>query len=155
MRKMVGVVAGGLLATAVSDLWQRGFARWIDGSRPDWRGVGRWVLGFRQGRLIDPALKTRPPEPQENAVGWSFHYIVGAAYALFYRAALRRVGLRPSLAAGAGFGLVTLVAPLFMMKPAMGGGFLGWRAARPWVSFFKTLSAHLSFGIGLGLICRR
>lgn len=155
MPKFRSLILAGVVTTVLSDLWQRGFMAWIDGSRPDWRGVGRWVLGFRHGRFVDPEVKKRAPEEHENAVGWSFHYIIGVAYAVLYRAGLKRLGLKPSLLAALTFGVLSMAAPMFCMKPAMGGGLCGCHAKRPWIGFFKTLSTHLSFAVGLALTCRR
>ncbi|WP_350937155.1 DUF2938 family protein [Thioclava kandeliae] len=140
----------GLVATALADLWQYGFLRYFDGSRPHWGKVGRWVVGIaREGRVIDAAIGKRPAVRHENALGWAFHYVIGIAYAVIYLAILALPRLPNSALAGAIYGILTLAAPLLFMKPAMGGGICGRNAPDPWASFAKTLSAHLSFGLCL------
>ncbi|WP_172329138.1 DUF2938 family protein [Mangrovicoccus sp. HB161399] len=141
----------GIAATAVSDLWQRAVLRALGQPAPGWGSVGRWVLGFAEGRLVDTALKSRPARPNENAAGWAFHYLVGAGYGLLYGWMLALLGLESSFGAAVLFGIATLAGPMLLMKPAMGGGVFGLKAANPWPGMAKTVSAHLSFGIGLWL----
>ncbi|WP_226629618.1 DUF2938 family protein [Alloyangia pacifica] len=142
----------GIGATVFSDLWQWAFLRITEGKAPNWSSVGRWVLGFREGRVMDPDLGTRPALPGENAVGWVFHYIVGIGYGGLYLACLALFGAGPTLGNALLFGAITLAAPMLFMKPCMGGGLFGMRAAKPWRGALKTVSAHLSFGLGLWIV---
>ncbi|MBT9385291.1 DUF2938 domain-containing protein [Pseudooceanicola sp. CBS1P-1] len=141
----------GVGATVVSDLWQALVIKLTEDKVPNWRSVGRWVLGVPKGRLMDPDFASRPALPGENAVGWVFHYVIGVGYGLVYLLALMAFGAAPGLANALLFGALTLAAPMFFLKPAMGGGLFGWRAAQPWRGTLKTVSAHLSFGVGLWL----
>lgn len=141
----------GIGATVLSDLWQWAFLKLTEGKSPNWSSVGRWVLGFRAGRIIDHDLASRPALPGENATGWVFHYIIGAGYGGLYLILLALSGAAPSLGSALLYGAVTLAAPMLFMKPAMGGGIFGIRAARPWRGALKTVSAHMSFGLGLWL----
>ncbi|WP_171060871.1 DUF2938 family protein [Poseidonocella sp. HB161398] len=139
----------GIAATAFSDLWQRAAMRLCGQPAPGWGSVGRWVLGFAEGRFVDAELKSRPAKPGEDAAGWAFHYVVGAGYGLLYGLALALFGLPSSFWAAILFGFVTLAGPMLLMKPAMGGGLFGLKASNPWPGLAKTVSAHVSFGLGL------
>ncbi|MCJ2182519.1 DUF2938 domain-containing protein [Novosphingobium sp. 1949] len=145
------VVATGLVATLAGDAWHVFLRRAFGLPVGSWASAGRWVCGFRHGRLIDVGLRNRPPVAHENAIGWAFHYAVGLLYAALYLAGLRVIdpALAPTLANALLFGLVSLAAPMLFMKPALGGGLFGWRAARPWRGFWITVSTHLVFGAGL------
>ncbi|MEI4474094.1 DUF2938 family protein [Frigidibacter sp. MR17.24] len=144
-------LAAGLVATALSDLWQRLFMALLGEPAPRWGSVGRWVLGFAEGRFVDLSLKSRPARRGEEAAGWAFHYVVGAGYGLAYALGLVLLGLSASLGAAIGFGIVSLVGPMLLMKPATGAGVFGMKAPKAGFGAMKTLSAHLSFGLGLWL----
>ncbi len=146
---LISVLVLGIGATLVSDIWQKLFLKLLDGSSPNWSTVGRWVLGFHEGRFVDHEIRKRAPFEGENVFGWGVHYVVGLAYAAIYLACLMLMASPVNLWNAVAFGLVTLAAPMLVMKPAMGGGFFGMRASNPMKGFTKTLSAHLSFGIGL------
>ena len=47
------------------------------------------------------------------------------------------------------FGLVTVVAPFFVMQPLMGLGLASSKAANPTLARIRTLLNHLAFGAGL------
>jgi len=148
---VLSLTLAGILATALSDLWQRAFMTMLGQKAPRWGSVGRWVMGMGEGRIIDHALSTRPARSGEEAAGWAVHYVVGILYAWIYALLLHWLDLPSSFALVMIYALLTLAAPMLFMKPAMGGGLFGWRAARPWLGFTKTLSAHLSYGVGLWL----
>ena len=46
-------------------------------------------------------------------------------------------------------GLVTLVAPFFMMQPGMGLGIAASKAPRPNVARLKSIASHTVYGVGL------
>lgn len=150
---LIEVLATGFIATVCGDAWHLVLRHGFGLPAGSWASAGRWVCGFREGRLIDHAIRQRPPVPHEEAIGWAFHYIVGLLYALLYLAGLALLGSgrAPSLANALVFGLLSLAAPMLMMKPAMGGGLFGWRASKPWLGFSITVSTHMAFGAGLYL----
>lgn len=94
----------------------------------NWPVTGRWVIGWRDGRIYDPMIGKRPSLKGEAPVGWAFHYLIGAAYAALYLSVVVVIAKTvPTLLNGLLFGLVTLLAPFLFMKPALGGGFFGLR----------------------------
>ena len=56
---------------------------------------------------------------------------------------------QPSLAPALIVGVVTVLAPLFVMQPAMGAGIAASRTPRPWAARLQSVVTHTVFGIGL------
>jgi hypothetical protein len=57
----------------------------------------------------------------------------------------------PSAFPAVAIGLASVVAPLFLMQPAMGAGFAASRTPAPWKNRLRSLSNHAMFGWGLYL----
>ena len=144
------ILAVGAVATAASDIWQQ-VQRPLTGiPEANWPVTGRWVLGWREGRMYDPAIGTRPSLTGEAAVGWGFHYLIGVIYGAIYLGFVYYVANTiPTLLNGLIFGLVTLAAPFLLMKPALGGGLFGLKAPNPGKGMFLSITAHAMFGVGL------
>lgn len=146
---LLEILAVGVVATAASDTWQQ-VQKSITGiPAANWPVTGRWVLGWRHGRLYDPMIGKRPSLKGEAAVGWSFHYLIGIIYGAIYLGLIYATSMVPTLFNGLIFGLVTLAAPFLLMKPALGGGLFGLKASSPGKGLFLSISAHAVFGIGL------
>jgi len=80
------------------------------------------------------------------------HYAVGIGYAL---ALVAFVGAgwvnHPTPVPAVAFGLATVVAPLFVMQPAMGSGVAGSKTAAPLKTCLRAVVNHGVFGVGLYL----
>lgn len=147
---LVEIALVGLVATAASDLWQQAQKPFTGIPAANWPLTGRWVLGWREGRLCDPVIGTRPPLRGEALVGWTFHYLIGLIYGAMYLAMVSILAdARPTPLNALIFGLATLIAPFLLMKPALGGGLFGLKAANPARGLFLSISAHAVFGLGL------
>jgi hypothetical protein len=48
-------------------------------------------------------------------------------------------------------GIVTVVAPLLIVQPAMGAGIASWKTPTPVFNCFKSLVTHTVFGLGMYL----
>jgi len=86
------------------------------------------------------------------ALGWLAHYAVGIAFAAVLAAWCgiawtREPSLLPALAVGIG----TVVAPLFVMQPAMGAGTASSRTPTPVRHCLRNVANHAVFGLGLYL----
>ena len=55
----------------------------------------------------------------------------------------------PTLGPALLVGLATIVAPWFVMQPAMGAGFAGSRTPNPAATRLRNLGTHAVYGIGL------
>jgi hypothetical protein len=148
----IEILVIGIIATLVADLWQR-LAHAIAHLPPaNWGLVGRWVAWFPRGVFVHRPIGTTAPVRGEAVIGWTFHYAVGIAYAALYLAIMRSgFGSEPSLVSALAFALVLLVAPWFVMQPALGLGFMATRAPRPTVVRGVNVSVHAAFGAGLYL----
>jgi hypothetical protein len=59
--------------------------------------------------------------------------------------------VNPQLVAGAAGRAGYVVAPLFVMQPAMGAGIAGLRTPSPGMNRLQSLANHAVFGLGLYL----
>lgn len=86
------------------------------------------------------------------AIGWTFHYAVGIAYAALYLM-IMKLGFSsgPSLGSALVFAIVLLIAPWFFMQPALGLGFMAARTPKPAAVRAINISVHAIFGLGLYL----
>jgi hypothetical protein len=141
----------GIMATLVTDLWL--WLLQIVGVRPaDWALVGRWVAWMPRGVFVHRPIAATPSVRRELAIGWGFHYVVGVAYAALYLAITRLVlASGPTLISALVFAIALLVAPWFVMQPALGQGFFAARMPHPSVIRIINVSGHAAFGVGLYL----
>jgi hypothetical protein len=140
----------GIGATAVSDLWVVILKRLFGVPWPNWRLVGRWFGYFPRGCFVHDNIAKASPVRGEVAIGWGAHYAIGVIFAAFLLAIwgldwTRHPTLLPALIVG----LLTLVAPFFMMQPGMGAGIAASRTPNPNRARLRSLVAHTVFGVGL------
>lgn len=148
---LVRVALIGIGATAFMDLWLLLLKRWgLPGLNLAY--LGRWVGHGVRGRWRHHAIAKAPSVPGELALGLGAHYAVGIAFAAVL------VGLcgtgwvhGPSWGAALAVGAGSVVAPLFIMQPAMGAGVASSKTAAPLRNCFRSLANHTVFGAGLYL----
>ncbi len=143
------VVLVGVGATAVMDIWLILLKR-LGVPTLDFAVLGRWVGYLARGRFAHEAIAKSPALPAERALGWLSHYAVGIAFAGLLVGIegiewVRQPTLVPAVVVGAG----TVVAPLFVMQPAMGAGFAAAKTPTPVRNCLRALANHTVFGIGL------
>ena len=147
----IRVVLIGAGATAVMDLWAL-LLRSLNVPTLDFALLGRWVGHLADGTWGHVAIANARPIRGERALGWLAHYAVGVAFA---GALVAIHGIawadRPSLWIAVAFGMVTVMAPLFVMQPAMGAGFASSRTRTPARNCLRSLANHTVFGTGLYL----
>jgi hypothetical protein len=152
MDLVVSIVATGVGATALIDLWSLLRAAWFGVPAPDYGLVGRWIGHMPRGRLRHAAIKAAAPVPREGLLGWSAHYAIGIGYAALLPLLagpgwFAQPRLLPALVVGVG----TVLAPFLLMQPGMGAGFFASRTPHPWRARFHSLVMHALFGLGLYL----
>jgi hypothetical protein len=140
----------GLGATATMDVWTLLRRRLFATPLPNYALVGRWIGRMFQGEFHQPAIARATPVRGESAIGWLAHYLIGIVFAFLVPAIwgagwLNRPTLLPALLTG----LATVVAPLFIMQPAMGAGFAASRTPRPGAARLQSVINHGFFGLGL------
>ena len=141
----------GVGATVVLDIWLLAL-RSLGVPTLSFALLGRWFGHLLRGRVAHAAITKAQPIHRELALGWFAHYATGIAFAAML------VGLQgpdwarqPALAPALGFGLLTVLAPLLLLQPAMGAGLASRRTATPMKNVLRSLANHAVFGLGLYL----
>lgn len=114
--------------------------------------LGRWIGHLRQRQWMHANIARATPVGGELLIGWCAHYSIGIAFAALL---LSTFGLKwarsPSLPPALFIGIVTVVAPLLILQPALGAGIASSRTATPVFNSLKSLVTHAVYGVGLYL----
>ena len=114
--------------------------------------VGRWLRYMPEGIFRHSNIGSAPQKRAECIVGWIAHYITGIGFAIIFVAFVGSNWLRrPTLIPALVFGLVTVVAPFFIMQPSFGLGVAASKTSNPAQVRLRSLMNHTVFGIGLYL----
>lgn len=136
-------------ATAILDLWIATLRR-LGVRSLDMALIGRWVGHLAHGRFAHAAIASAPPVRAERALGWLTHYAIGVAFAGLLLLALGQEWTRaPTLLPAVAVGIGTVLAPLFVMQPAMGAGVASSRTPTPLRNCLRSVVNHGVFGVGL------
>jgi Protein of unknown function (DUF2938) len=143
------IVLIGIGATAVLDLWLALLKR-LGVQTLNFAFVGRWIGHLLRGRSKHDAIAKSPPIPGETMIGWLVHYAIGIAFAGVLAGVVGTTWIRsptplPALLVGVG----TVIAPLFVMQPAMGAGIASSRTPAPVKNCVRSVINHTVFGAGL------
>jgi hypothetical protein len=141
----------GIGATAFMDLWLVLLKR-LGVPTLNLAFVGRWVGHLLRGRWQHDAISKSPPVRAELIIGWLVHYAIGIAFAGVLVSVVGMAWMRsPKLLPALVIGVVTVVAPLFVMQPAMGAGIASSRTPAPLKNCLRSVINHTVFGAGLYL----
>jgi hypothetical protein len=140
----------GIGAIVVLDLWNAFLNRFFGVPSLNLGMLGRWFGHFPRGRFMHDNVAEASPIPGERIIGWSAHYAIGITWAALLLAIwgldwARHPTPLPALIVG----LVTLVAPFFIMQPGMGIGIAASKSPSPNVAHLKSIVSHTVYGIGL------
>lgn len=143
MAQLITTIAIGALATGAMDLWgivRRPLLGW---PRANYRLIGRWFAYMPRGRFHHTPITASAPLPAERLIGWTAHYAIGMTFAALLVTVWGTPWLEhPTPGPALLVGVVTVIAPLFLMQPAMG-------APRTLRSVLQSLITHTIFGLGL------
>ncbi len=140
----------GVTGSALMDVWSAVLRRRFDIPTLDYGLLGRWIGHFPKGRFVHERIGTAAPVANERAIGWIAHYGIGVAVALVMLAIWGRGWVAaPSIAPALVVGIGTIVAPWFVMQPALGLGFAGSNAPNPAATRLRNLGSHMVYGVGL------
>ena len=136
MNILLKISAIGIGATLMLDLWN--FLLGLFGIKSlDYRFVGRWIGNFVNGKFYHSNIMITPPVHNELFIGWTAHYLIGISFSC----ALFIVGNgwleKPLLVPAIIIGLATVIAPLFIMQPALGFGIASSNLPNPIVRVLK------------------
>ena len=139
-------------ATALMDVWGVLRRKLFGVPVANYGLVGRWLAYLPRGRFFHDPIAATSPVRGEEAMGWIAHYLIGMAFAILL---LTMVGLdwvrQPRLFPALLIGVGTVVAPYFILQPAMGLGIAARRAPNPAMARLHSLVTHVVFGLGLYL----
>jgi len=149
LEDIVRVALIGIGATALMDAWLALLGRL--GVRTSSSAlVGRWAGHLLHGTFAHADIARAAPVAGERAWGWLVHYATGVAFAAVLVAVQ---GLdwtsQPTLAPALLTGLVTVLAPLLVLQPAMGAGLFSARTRTPLANVARSVANHAVFGVGL------
>lgn len=149
---LVRAVLIGVGATVVMDLWAVFLKRCVGIASLDFAMVGRWIGHLPRGHFVHDAIARAAPVPGERALGWAAHYAIGVVFAIVLLAIVGPGWARqPSLLPAVLFGIVTVVAPFFVLQPGLGAGIAASKTPKPTTARLRSLMTHTVFGVGLFL----
>jgi hypothetical protein len=142
-------VSIGASATLVMDLWAAVLRR-LGVPSLNFAYLGRWLGHLPRGRFSHARIADAQPIPGEKLIGWCAHYSIGVSFAALLLATCGLAWARsPSLGPALLVGIATVVAPLFILQPALGAGVASSKTPRPMFNSLKSLLTHVVFGFGL------
>lgn len=142
----------GIGGTLVLDVYAWVLVHYFKVPMTNWAMVGRWIGLMPRGQFLQPQLGHARKVRGESAIGWGFHYAIGAGYGLLL-VAIWGTGwiLDPTIVEPILLALALLALPFFMMMPGMGMGIAASRTSKPNVARLKSFAGHLVFGCGMYL----
>jgi hypothetical protein len=149
---LMSAILIGLGATLTFDLWAQ-FLKYAFKITPsNICLVGRWLRYMPEGTFKHSNIGTTPQKSAECMVGWIAHYTIGITFAIAFVALAGSNWLQhPTLIPAIVYGVVTVLAPFFIMQPLFGLGFAASKTSNPMQSRFRSLMNHTAFGAGLYL----
>jgi hypothetical protein len=147
-----GVIAIGIGATLVMDLWNLLLKRTFSIPSLNYCLLGRWLRHMPEGTFRHASINAAAQKSLECTVGWMAHYTIGVGFALGFIALASADWLaRPTLLPALLYGIATVVFPFFIMQPSLGLGVAASRTPKPAQARLKSLMTHTVFGVGLYL----
>jgi len=138
-------------ATVVMDVWAFVLRR-LGIPSLNFALLGRWIGHVPRGTWMHASIAKAAPVRRESLIGWAAHYSIGITFAVLLLAAFGLGWARsPSLFPALFIGIVSVVAPLFILQPAFGAGIASSKTPRPIFNSVKSLVTHVVFGSGLYL----
>lgn len=149
---LISAILIGLGATLTFDLWAL-FLKYAFKIPPsNICLVGRWICYMPEGTFKHSNILTTPPKSAECTVGWIAHYMIGTTFAIGFVALVGNNWLQhPTLIQAIVFGVVTVLAPFFIMQPLFGLGLAASKTSAPAKARVRSLMNHAAFGVGLYL----
>jgi hypothetical protein len=114
--------------------------------------LGRWLGHLPQKQWMHESIARATPVKGELLMGWCAHYAIGITFAALLLSTFGLTWARsPSLLPALLIGIVTALAPLFILQPALGAGIASSKTRTPVANTIKSLVTHTVYGVGLYL----
>ena len=156
---LISAILIGLGATLTFDLWALFLKQAFKITPSNFCLVGRWLRYMPEGIFTHSNIASAPQKSAECTVGWIAHYMTGITFAIAFVALAGSNWLQhPTLIPAVVFGVVTVIAPFFIMQPLFGLGFAASKTPNPAQARLRSLMIHAAFGAGLtlfGLLANR
>ncbi len=141
----------GVGATVIMDLWALLLKQFGIPSL-NFAFLGRWIGHLPEGKWFHESIAKAVPVKLELLLGWCAHYSIGISFAALLVSIFGLQWARsPSLLPALFVGMVTVVAPLLILQPALGLGFASSKTPTPVFHSLKSLVTHTIYGFGLYL----
>ena len=151
MNTLLKISTIGVGATLMLDIWNYLLGLFNIKSL-DYRFIGRWIGNFVNGKFYHSNIMITPPVQNELFIGWAAHYLIGISFSFVLIIVFGNEWLeKPLLVPAILIGLATVIAPLFIMQPALGFGIASSKLPNPIVRVLKSIITHLVYGTGLYL----
>ena len=148
----ISAILIGLGATLAFDLWALFLKKAFKIPPSNLCMVGRWLLTMPRGTFQHANIGSSPRKSAECVIGWIAHYTIGVTFAIVFVALASSSWLEhPTPIPAIAFGLVTVLAPFFIMQPLFGLGFAASKTPNPGQAGLRSLMNHAAFGAGLYL----
>lgn len=148
----ISAILIGLGATLTFDLWALFLKHAFKITPSNICLVGRWLRYMPEGTFKHSNIVSAPQKGAECTVGWIAHYMIGITFAIAFVALVGHNWLqRPMPIPAIVFGVVTVLAPFFIMQPSFGFGFAASKMPNPTQARVRSLMNHTAFGVGLYL----
>lgn len=143
-----GVVLG-TIATVFFHMWLIG-QKLIGRRILNFALLGRWIGHFKSMRFAHTKIANAPEIPFELMIGLIGHYAIGIVIAEFLLlVSSKQWLLEPDIYVAVAVGISTVVLPLLVMQPGMGGGVAFSKTETPLKNCMNSLLNHFVFGICL------
>jgi len=153
MNNLLSAILIGIGATIVMDIWALVRKKLFGVPLANYGLVWRWIAHMPSGQFYQENINKTPPVYAEHTLGWVLHYLIGVIFAVLLVAIygvqwIENPALMPALV----FGIVTVIAPLFLMQPGLGAGIAASRTPQPNIIRLHSLIMHSVFGLGLYIV---
>lgn len=146
----ISAVLMGLGATFTFDLWALFLKHAFKITPSNICLVGRWLRYMPEGIIKHSNIGSAPRKSAECTVGWIAHYMIGITFAITFLMFAGSNWLQhPTPIPAIAFGIVTVLAPFFIMQPLFGLGFAASKTPNPAQARLRSLMNHIAFGAGL------
>ncbi len=144
-----GIISG-LFATIIFDLYQLSLNYAYGIEKPKWNLLGRYFLGYKEGKFIRETLIDDEELYNELFWGYFFHYLIGILYGIVFVIFNFLLFDYPSILLAYIFGFSTVLgAWCFLMPFAYNLGFFASKSEQRGNLLAQNLIAHFVFGTGL------
>ena len=149
---LLSAIPIGLGATLVFDLWGLFLKYTFQIPPSNVCLVGRWLRYMPGGTFKHSNISASPQKSAECVVGWIAHYTIGITFAVIFVVLAGNSWLEhPTPIPAIAFGLITVLAPFYIMQPLFGLGFAASKTPNPTQARLRSLMNHAAFGVGIYL----